>query len=376
METPFIFGKLASGEDFTNRKGEVDKLRNNFISGINTIIISPRRWGKSSLVARAAKLSADKNKKVKFVFIDLFNVRDEEEFYELLTREVLKASGGKWKEMVDNAKKFLGRFIPRITLGAEEASEISVGLDWQEVKKFPDEILNLPEKIAKEKGIRFIICIDEFQNITEFKEPEYIQKKLRANWQKHKHTSYCLYGSKRHMMMEVFSSASMPFYKFGELIFLEKIKQEEWIKYLQKRFSDTGKKIEKKEAGAIADLVENHPYYVQQLAQQVWFRTKDIATDAIVKTSFEQLTLQLSLLFQRLTDDLTAPQVNFLKAVLDGVEQLSSKETLKEYRLGTSANVLRIKDALVKKEIIDLYGPKLEFLDPLYKNWLKRFYFI
>ena len=92
------------------------------------------------------------------------------------------------------------------------------------------------------------------------------QKKLRAHWQLHQHVTYCLYGSKRHMLMEVFSSPSMPFYKFGDIIFLEKIKENDWIEFITKRFNDTGKSIDIENAANIAKHCENHPYYVQQLA--------------------------------------------------------------------------------------------------------------
>jgi len=104
-------------------------------------------------------------------------------------------------------------------------------MDWEQVKKDPDDILDLAEKIAIKAKKKLVLCIDEFQNIAEFKDSLGFQRKLRSHWQLHQHVSYCIYGSKRHMLMEVFSSPSMPFYKFGDLIFLEKIKEEKWITF-------------------------------------------------------------------------------------------------------------------------------------------------
>ena len=75
METPFVFGKIASDKNFTDREKETEKLIQNFTSSVNTILISPRRWGKSSLVARAAQIAKRKDKNTKFCFIDLNNVR-------------------------------------------------------------------------------------------------------------------------------------------------------------------------------------------------------------------------------------------------------------------------------------------------------------
>jgi hypothetical protein len=223
--------------------------------------------------------------------------------------------------------------------------------------------------------MKFVICIDEFQNISEFKNPLDIQKKMRSHWQKHQNVSYCLYGSKRHLLMDVFTSPSMPFYKFGNIIFLNKISLNDWILFIQKRFVDSGKKIGHNEAELIAGLTDCHPYYVQQLAQQSWLRTENICTKQIIEEAFHDLVLQLSMLFQNLTDGLNKTQLGFLKALTDGIDQLSSQKTILDYRLGTSANVVKIKKTLINKEIIDFHGKGISFLDPLYKFWLKEYYF-
>ena len=375
MDTPFVFGKVAIGFDFTDREEEVVTLTTNFMSGINMILISPRRWGKTSLVQKAAAVTARKNKNIKFCFIDLFNVKSEEEFYHTLAQEIIKATSPEWEKRIENTKKFISRFIPKITYSPDPGNEFHLSLDWKEVKKKPDEILNLAQKIAADRKIRIIICIDEFQNISEFKDSLAFQKKLRASWQRHSFVSYCLYGSKRHMMMEVFASSSMPFYKFGHLMFLRKIAEKDWIIFIVKRFSDTRKKISTANAKLIAQLAENHPYYVQQLAQQAWLRSSKVCSEEIILKAFDSLLMQLSLLFQNIVDNLTSMQVNFLHALLDEVEQLSSKDTILQYKLGTSANVLRIKEALVNKEVIDIVEEKIYFLDPMFKSWLKQYYF-
>lgn len=255
-------------------------------------------------------------------------------------------------------------------------NEFSLSFDWDEVKKDPMDILNLPEKIASSGKKHQVICIDEFQNISSFTDAEYFQKVLRANWQQHQHASYCLYGSKRHMMMEVFTSSSKPFYQFGDILFLEKIHQKDWQPFIQQAFKRTGKKINKKNSLLIAKKTECHPYYTQQLAQQSWFRTTDECTEDVIEEAHDNLIGQLSLIFQNLTDTLTATQINFLKALLNNEQEISSKKNLQKYKLGTSANVVRIKEALLHKDIIDIKMKKIDFIDPLYKSWLSRYFFM
>lgn len=374
MKNPFIYGKIASGETFTDREKEQKQLSENISSSINSVLISPRRWGKSSLVAYAAKHLQKKHPELRFCFIDLFNIRNEQEFYSLFTQEVFRVSYSKWKERVENAKNFFKQITPKFNIGIDPVNDFSVSLDWDEVQKAPEEILNLPEVVSKKRNIKIVVCLDEFQNISFFDNPLAFQKKLRAQWQHHKTATYCLYGSKRHMMTELFESKSMPFYKFGDVMFLEKIPEEYWIDFITSSFKRTGKIISEEIARQIARQMENHPYFVQQLAHTVWNNTAKTCTDKELLDSLDTLLTQHAILFQREVDNLTNPQINFLKALSSDVPQLSSAETLRNYHLGTSGNVNRIKQSLVNKEVIDINPKRIEFIDPLFKLWFSTVY--
>jgi len=375
MEAPFTYGKLVNENDFTDRVTEIQRLISNFKSSANTILISPRRWGKSSLVLKAVRKVQMQSKNIIFCMLDMNNVRTEEQFYNLLATKVLQQSSSRIDVVLENAKLFLSKFIPNLSFSPEPGTDLKLSLDWNEVKKGPEEILDLAENIAIKTKKKIIICIDEFQNISEFEFPVDFQKKLRAHLQLHQHVSYCLYGSKRHMLMEVFSSPSMPFYKFGDILFLEKISKNDWVEFIVRRFSETGKSIGNEGAAIIAKYCDNHPYYVQQLAQQVWFRTSKRCETGIILEAYEDLVMQLSMLFQMMTDELNTKQVSFLNALINNEKQTASQRVIQKYKLGTSANVLKIKNSLHNKEIIDIIGKRVEFMDPLYKYWLTKNYF-
>ncbi|MDR1112713.1 MAG: ATPase [Bacteroidales bacterium] len=374
-QMPFVFGKSTDYQNFTDRDKESEQLQQNFKSLINTTIISPRRWGKTSLVENVALKVMEKNDKIKVCTLDIFNVRSEAEFYEQYAEAILNATANKWEELMANAKEFLAHLSPKISFSTAGQAEISFGIRWQDIRKNPDDILNLAETIAKAKRIKIIVCIDEFQAIGEFDEPLAFQRKLRSHWQHHHHVAYCLYGSKRHMLLDIFSNVSMPFYKFGDILFLEKIGNTTWGAFIQRRFFDTGKKITVEQAEYLASQVDNHSYYVQQLAQQAWLRTKTSCAIKIIDDALQGIKNQLDLLFVSQIEALSTTQINFLKAVLQGKTLLTSNEVLKQYKLGTSANVGRIKNTLMSKEIIDINGKQVEILDPIFKLWLKEDYF-
>lgn len=377
MNTPFIYGRIADKENFTNRVNEVELLTQNFNSLINTIIISPRRWGKTSLVNRVSSILSEKNKEILICQVDIFNCRTEEQFYTAYANALLKTSTTAWEGFVSSVKKYLSHLAPIVSISdASQTYELSFGVELKGNKLSYDEILDLPEVLAADTGKKMVVCIDEFQNVNEYDESLAFQRKLRSHWQRHTSTCYCLYGSKRHMLLDIFNSYDMPFYKFGDILFLQKISREEWVKFIFKRFRDTGKHISEELCGEIADKMKNHPYYTQQLCQQVWLRTTSgECTNKTVETAFESLIGQLSLLFTNIIDSLTAKQINFLLAVADGVVNFSSKEVLTKYRLGTSANIKNLKKAALEKDLIDiLSGNIIELQDPAFEYWIKNIY--
>ena len=374
MHSPFMYGKVVAGETFIDREDEQRRLSENVASHINSILISPRRWGKSSLVARVGQTLQQRTPALRFCFLDLFNVRSEEEFYAQLAKEVLCVSFSKWEERVEGAKRFFKRLTPTFNIGIDPLNDFSVSFDWDEVRKSSEEILDLPERASNEKKIQVVVCLDEFQNIGYFEDPLGFQKRLRAHWQRHTLATYCLYGSKRHLMAELFEQKSMPLYKFGDVLFLEKIPEEYWVPFITGGFKNTGKHISNDLASRIACEMENHPYFVQQLAHTVWTTTPKNCSERVYSDSIDTLLTQHAILFQREVDGLTNPQVNFLKALCENVTQLSAAETLRAYKLGTSGNVNRIKTSLVSKEVIDITPQKIEFIDPLFRLWFSTVY--
>jgi hypothetical protein len=367
MQTPFNFGRAVKNESFTNREQELKKLVSNFEHQINTIIISPRRWGKSSLVEKASAQLRSKN--VRVAKIDLFSMRTEEEFYNALANAVIKATSSKTEEWLETGKKFLRTITPKFTLELGDKQQFDLELDLDSIKKHYRELLDLAEKIAKEKHLQLVICIDEFQNISTFTNPLAVQKRLRSIWQHHQHVSYCLYGSKQHMMMDLFNKQSNPFYKFGELMYLPKIAEAKWILYITRQFQKTKKKISQHYALKISQTVKCHPYYVQQLSHLIWINTDTEVTETIIKQSIQELIEQNAILYFKEVEELNNTELKLLRAISANEAQLSSKDTIQKYNLGTSAGVVKAKKSLINKEIIDDHKKNFFFVDPCFELW-------
>lgn len=371
-EAPFVFGVRVEGNTFTDRKEETNHLKMNFLYGVNTILISPRRMGKTSLVEKVCSLVESDT--LKIAKIDAFGCRSENDFINAFATAVVRATSSKWEEWMENAKTFLSRFIPKISIGQDPLTDFSIALEYNRANTVTEDILQLPETIAKQKGIKIVICIDEFQQIADFPDSITFQKKLRSVWQLQSNVSYCLYGSKKHMMEKMFQSQSHPFYRFGDLFYLDKISETDWVEYICDRFRMTGKEISRELASEICSVTDRYSSYVQQLAWLVWLRTDKHATKEDVEFGIDRMLDACEPLFIQQTESLSAYQMNFLRALTNGVHTgFTRSEILDTYQLGTAANISRLKKALTEKDLIMMTAPKkLEISDPILALWLKR----
>ena len=368
---PFVFGKAAEGEYFTDRQEDARRLNANLTHGINTILISPRRWGKTSLVKKV--ISEITNPSIKPIYIDIFQCKSEHEFYHAFASTIIKQTSSKLEEWTEMAKTFLSRVSPKFTFGPDPMNDFSMSFDWNPKDDSDLDILQLPEKIAQKKNIRLVVCIDEFQQIGDFTDSIKFQKKLRSVWQHQQHVTYCMFGSKKHLMEQFFNDKSMPFFKFGDMMFLKKIPTQEWVSFICDKFKETGKSITVEQATKICDVTDNLSSYVQHLAWVIWYKSGNNVTNENIDSAINDLLEQNRIFFQREVEQLSELQMNFLRAVANGISTgHSSKEVIKKYRLESSANVNAIKRSLLKKDIIDIEGQTVTINDSLFKLWIQR----
>lgn len=371
MKKSFIYGVAVEGNNFTDREKETRRLKQDFENGQNMILISPRRMGKTSLVRKVQTLVDTKS--IVTVYMDIYDCRNEYEFYNKFAASLMKQTAGKAEAVMKNIKEFLVRLSPTLSFGPDPNNELSVSLGITPKDYSPEEILQLPERMAAKMGKHIVVCIDEFQQIGEFPDSLKVQKKMRGIWQLQSNASYCLFGSKKHLLTNLFQSKRMPFYQFGDIMFLQPIPTEEWIPFIRQKFEEKKMSISDALIEKICSTVQNQSSYVQQLAWNVMLNTTKKADEATLETAIEDLLNQNSLLFLQQIENLTAYQMNFLKAVAKGVHtDFTSKEVLSSYDLGSKSNVSRIKTVLTQKELIEKTPNGIVLTDPIFELWFAK----
>lgn len=372
MNDAFVYGSAVEGENFTDRVSETKRLKANFEHGVNTLLISNRRIGKTSLVRHVKNIV--NSKKVSIVYLDIFDCRSEYDFYNKLASAVLQQTATKTEIFLQNAKTFLSRVSPKISLSPDPTMDFSVSLGITDKDYSPEQILNLAESIAQKQGKKIVICIDEFQQIGEFPESLTVQKRLRGVWQLQQNVSYCLFGSKKHLLTNIFQRKDMPFYQFGDAIYLSIIETKNWVPFICQKFQKQNLIISEDLAKKICIEVENYSSYVQQLAWNVMLNTYHEVTEEIIEKAMNELIAQNSALFMQQTEGLSSFQMNMLRAIASNIHNgFTKKKILADYNLGTKSNISRIQKTLIDRDLVELREEGLFINDPIFKKWFRRF---
>lgn len=372
MKKSFVYGVSVEGTNFTDRVIETRRLKMDFENGQNVILMSPRRMGKTSLVKRA--MEQVDSSIVKVVYMDIYECRSEKDFYQTFAKEILRATATKTDQILENAKQFLSSLIPKLSFSPMQDTEFSMSLSLDiQPETDPHDILNLPEQIAKKLGVHIVVCIDEFQQIGEFTDSITVQKRLRAVWQHQRNVSYCLFGSKKHMLIELFHDKQKPFYQFGDTIYLDPIPTEDWVPFICQKFAEKKVKITEVQATRICNLVDNYSSYVQQLAWNVLIFSDEEVTESSINEGLKETVKQNIPFYMEQIKDLSTFQLNYLRAICSNVNSgFTSKDIIEKYSLGSKSNVSRLHTSLIDKELIETRNGKDYILDPVFAIWFKN----
>lgn len=374
MKIPFEYGSIAEKDSFIDRVEDRKQLKTFLGGGINVMLISPRRWGKSSLVKAAMDELKQEDANVRVCYIDAYTISSEEDFYNKFASAVIQGVSSSMEKRWNDFVNFIQGIVPSITLNSDPMNSVAINLSYKPIKDSAENILNLPEKIASAKGIHIIVCIDEFQNLANLKNWKNIEGTMRSVWQHHHSTTYCLYGSKRHMMMDIFGNSNNPFYRFGQVLKIGKIDKSYWIPYIIENFERYDKYISTEFAERICNQVKCHSWYVQQFCFLIWTHTEEKVTEDIYTQQLQALIDTNADMFLSDIEGIPMTQVAMLKAIAEGESQFNAKETVNKYSLGSPRTITKNKQIIIKKDIVEKTGNEYTFIDPVFELWFRQTY--
>lgn len=374
MENPFVFGEIIDDAGFVNRTEELRALVRDLADGQKIFLLSPRRFGKSSLVAMA--LLKLRKRHIRTVSLTVSSYSSYTQFLEKFAEKVLRAAGP-WNRVKDWATRFGRQVKPEINYNMS-TGEVSVSLgrgsEFDPSPIAPD-VFALPGELAKNAGFRMAICLDEFQQISQFNGGS-VENALRNQVQEQREIGYVFAGSQPSLMQEMLSSRR-PFHKAGPQVFLDKISSTDWSQFILEQFRKRGRTLDGAGLQLLLDTADLIPYDVQRLAHELWdyaeLRNKLELDSSDVKAVVAALIANQSTYYELLWELLSARQRAVLQALSKrGASEIYSQTVRDDFRLGPASTVQKALQSLDTRDVLDRYKGSYFFLDPIFAQWVKR----
>ncbi|HEY8738185.1 MAG TPA: ATP-binding protein [Candidatus Dormibacteraeota bacterium] len=374
---PFRYGDIVEEEYFTDRSGELESLKSDIRSGQNVVIISPRRFGKSSLVQQAT--SELRSEGILSATLDLFGITSLEHLADAVTAVVYRDLARPLSRAYHEALELLGRIQPQIQveIGAGEVASITLkpALAKKDVLSALEAALALPGQIADSQGKRVAFVMDEFQNAVMIDKD--LPAIMRTVFQRQGKVAHIFMGSQQSLMTTLFTERGQPMYRLAKRVPLGPIPAAEFAPFIEDGFATTGLKISADAVARLLELSEGHPYHTQELASATW----NIAVAALepvsvetVHAAHESVYRAESPLYVSEWEKISAHQRRTLVAVADDPKgQVYSDEYRRRYDLGAASSVQRSIEQLVNRNVIQgTAAGQFQVPDPYFRLWLRR----
>lgn len=381
MDTPFVYNDYVTGKYFVGRTMECTIMANLLKAGEHVSVYEPPKTGKMSVIRQT--LYNMRNAGVQFMvsFVDMLNVRTLEDFLIKYGIAVLKSSASTPEEVSDIVRTHLADTHFVFDHVRFMTYEEYVSLNWNPDANDIEKMLMLPQRIAEQKKIPYIVVLKEFQNLMNADEHETVFKIMEQQMGARDRSApypmtYVLSGSMVNAMKLILEEKRW-FYRQVNRVALQPVDAKEIIEHVVKGFlNGMGKSFDRNLAMGACELFKSNLWYMNHLAAICDALSKGFVTEAMMTDALNSMISIHEPKFIAIVNDLTDHQLSLLKAVLDGIVKFSASDVIEKYRLNSSANVRRVKDALKKKEVLT-FNEKDEplILDPLFEYWISNFYF-
>jgi hypothetical protein len=374
MRNPFLVSGYISKEYFCDREEESKNLIKLVTNGNNVVLISPRRMGKTGLIEhcfRNQKIAGDYYS----FFVDIYATSNFSEFVYKLGKEIFERLKPKGKSFIDNFFAIISSLRVGFKLDEQSGAPIfDIGIG--EIKS-PEFTLEEIFKYLSTADKPCIIAIDEFQQIAKYPEKN-IEAILRTHIQKTIKTNFIFSGSQRHILHEMFFSASKPFYQSAVLLPLDVIEENEYIKFASKLFSFFYKDVSNTYIERAYNLFDGHTFYVQAVLNQLFSELDDNekCTDTIFIKTIKNRVNSYETLFSEILNLLTERQKECLLAVAKAgkAKNITSGDFIKKHSLYSSASVQTSVRQLLEKEILTRNQNTYSVYDRFFAIWLNSYY--
>lgn len=372
---PFSFDREASGEGFCNREKETEELLGDIRSCHNVIIFSQRRYGKTSLIKKVLDIA--KLEGFLTVYVDLYHILSEEDFVIAYAKALARAMDeGSVEKFFQTLKTTFSSLRPKMTLDAEGKPEFTFGLEVGRDRVMDiEDVLESVKKYSEQKKKKAVVVFDEFQQIGQLDRASRIEGVLRSHIQTHRNISYIFMGSKKHLIFDLFTDPTRPFYESAKMFPLGKIPSKELEIFVYDQFRSTGKRLLRQVATRLVETCESHPYYVQYVCHSLWeiSSADSTITDEELNKAIGLTIRRTSPRYESVWELLPLRQRQALIALanLSPNDKLFSGAVVQKYNLSSAPTFRKALKGLVEKGLADRDQHEYSIIDIFFKKWIQ-----
>ena len=378
MDTPFPYAQYVTGKHFIGRKADVTLLGNLLSQGEHVAIYEPPKSGKTSLIQQALYTMRLGGRAFTVGQFSALNIRTPEDFLLRLGVTVLKMVAFTTEEMRNLVQRYLmGTHFVFDPVAYSEHNQV-ISLNWELDGEDVLAMLRLPFRVAADRGDRMIMILDEFQCLSYLDNPDVILRPLDAvlrEEQARRLFSFVFCGSGVNAMKSLFEGSRL-FSRVVEHVKLSPIDEHEIVEHVQRGFLSSGKVVNQDLIVGACRLFKGNVWYINQFASICDSMSRGYIMEPMLIEALDCLISIHGPQFLSIVSNLTTHQISLLRATIEGSIRFSSADIIRKYGLNSSANVKRVKDALMKKEVLTFDENDVpSFEDSLFEYWAKKYYF-
>ena len=381
MDSPFLYNRYVTGQHFIGRKEDCTILGNLLSQGENVAIWETRGTGKRSLIQQT--LTKIRIEGTRFITADLsaLDIRSAEVFVKRMGSTLVRTVASTPDEYAAVVARYLGGTHFVFDRKAFSDHDAILSLNWEMDEQDMLAVLRLPYLLAEERPERMFLIVEEFQSLDLAEDGEklfaalsQVMDEMRAAGRRN--FSWIFTGSRVNAMADIFQHRRY-FTRRVTRVHLSPVDEKNIVEHIIKGFLSSGKVIDRDLVAGACRLFKRNLFYINHFTSICDSLSKGYIMEPVLLEALQSVVAVHSGRFVAMMSDLTTFQVNLLHAVIDGYTKFSTAEVIRKYGLNSSANVRRLKDALMKKEILTFEGQdeRPVLLDPLFEYWLRNTYF-
>lgn len=381
MDSPFLYNRYVTGQHFIGRKEDCSILTNLLTQNENVVIWEPFGTGKKSLVHQVFTKLKVNGESLTVGEMTALDIRQGEVFIKRLGAAVIRlvaSTPDEYEKIVTGHLEGTHWVFDR---KAFSDMDTILSTNWELDDNDLKAVLRLPYALAAEKGEKLYMIVDEFQNVDLADDGEHIFKLMEEVMDEVlaeglRIFSYIFIGSQVNAMEDIFIKRHF-FYRRATRLKLSGVEEREIVEHVIKGFLASGKVVDRDMISGACRLFKCNLFYINHFTSVCDSLSKGYIMEPVLLEALSAVIAINRGRFIAMMNDLTTFQVSLLKAIIDGYTKFSTAEVIRKYSLNSSANVRRLKDALMKKEILTFVGEdsKPVILDPLFEYWLRNYYF-